>query len=121
MTQRHVGLFAERIPGGLTPMQFAALAKLHELGPIAQTQLGRLTAMDAATIKGVVDRLRRRGLVQIEGDPADARRVIAGLTARGRTLATKAVTAAAQVTEATLAPLAPDEQAALLGLLRRLR
>ncbi len=47
----------------LTPMQFAALARLAEAGAQSQNALGRQTAMDAATIKGVIDRLGRRGLV----------------------------------------------------------
>ena len=60
--QRHVAIFARHVDG-LTPTQFAALAKLHELGSLSQNKLGRLTAMDSATIKGVVERLsaiRRR-------------------------------------------------------------
>ena len=56
--QRHLSLFAEVIPE-LTTTQLAALAKLHEQGAMSQNQLGRATAMDAATIKGVVGRLER--------------------------------------------------------------
>ena len=41
---------------------WAVLAKLTETGPCAQNVLGRLTAMDVATIKGVIDRLTARGL-----------------------------------------------------------
>ena len=33
-------------PFGVTPRQFAALAKLDDLGSVSQNQLGRLTAMD---------------------------------------------------------------------------
>ena len=42
-------------------MQWAALAKLAEVGECSQNLLGRLVAMDVATIKGVVERLVRRG------------------------------------------------------------
>ncbi len=38
--------------------------RLLEVGPCSQNQLGRLTAMDAATIKGVTDRLIQRGFVE---------------------------------------------------------
>lgn len=38
--QRHLSIFAARI-SDLTPPQFAALAKLHEVGPTSQNQLGR--------------------------------------------------------------------------------
>ncbi|MFM8991008.1 MAG: COX15/CtaA family protein, partial [Alphaproteobacteria bacterium] len=39
-------------------------ARLRELGDTTQNQLGRLTAMDPATIQGVVRRLVARGLVE---------------------------------------------------------
>ena len=61
-SQRHTALFASRMGAETTPTQWAALAKLHEIGPTSQNQLGRMTAMDVATIKGVVDRLMKRGL-----------------------------------------------------------
>ena len=63
--QRHVSIFAARI-ADLTPPQFAALAKLHDVGETSQNQLGSMVAMDAATIKGVIERLKARGLVEIE-------------------------------------------------------
>ena len=50
-----------RVIPEVTTTQFAALAKLAEQGPLSQNQLGRATAMDAATIKGVVGRLVRGG------------------------------------------------------------
>jgi DNA-binding MarR family transcriptional regulator len=55
--QRHTSIFMSRIIKGLTQTQFAALAKLREVGPCSQNQLGRLIYLDAATTKGVVDRL----------------------------------------------------------------
>src|SRR5262249_1640747 len=51
--QRHTTIFAREIGINLTPTQWAALSKLAETGPCSQNQLGRLTAMDVATIKGV--------------------------------------------------------------------
>ena len=62
VTQRHLAIFAAAIPE-VTTTQFAVLARLAEIGPQSQNHLGRETAMDAATIKGVVDRLARLGLV----------------------------------------------------------
>ena len=47
--QRHTTIFASLMVDGLTPTQWAALAKLKEIGPSSQNLLGRLTAMDAAT------------------------------------------------------------------------
>ena len=73
--QRHVAIFAARI-ADLTPPQFAALAKLNDVGETSQNQLGALIAMDAATIKGVIDRLRARGLVEVGKHEADKRRLM---------------------------------------------
>ena len=58
--QRHTTIFMSRMIEGLTQPQFAALAKLLEVGPCSQNQLGRLIYLDAATTKGVVDRLEAR-------------------------------------------------------------
>src|SRR5919206_5288864 len=66
VTQRHVAIFAEHMGEDITPMRWAVLAKLHETGPSSQNRLGRSTAMDGATIKGVVDRLMNRGLIETQ-------------------------------------------------------
>ncbi len=72
--QSHTAIFTARMIEGLTQTQFAALAKLHEAGPCSQNQLGRLIYVDAATIKGVVDRLSAHGLVTALADSIDRRR-----------------------------------------------
>ena len=118
--QRHTTLFSSRMVDGLTPTQWAALAKLAEIGPTSQTQLGRLTAMDAATIKGVIDRLTARGLTRATVDAEDARRRLVELTPQGAELYARAEPIAREITQATLAPLAPEERETLLALLRRL-
>ncbi len=120
VTQRHLAIFTEQMPDDLTPTQFSALIKLQEHGGVAQTQLGRLTAMDAATVKGVVDRLAKRGLVAQERDPDDGRALIVSLTAAGAHALRRATPAATAITRATLAPLDVTEQQTLRDLLRRL-
>lgn len=118
--QRHASIFQEQMPEGLTATQFAALVRLSESGPCSQNQLGRLTAMDFATIKGVVDRLESRSLVTIRPDPADRRRHLLELTRQGHALLARAVPAAIAITRATLAPLNRQEQTTLLKLLSRI-
>jgi len=120
VSQRHSTIFAERI-GGLTPTQWAALAKLQETGPCSQNQLGRLTAMDVATIKGVIDRLTARGLTETRPDPEDARRLLVSLTKAGQALVEKEMPNAFAISDATLAPLAPKEREVLMELLTKLR
>lgn len=117
--QRHVAIFASRI-GDLTPPQFAALAKLHDIGEISQNQLGALVAMDAATIKGVIDRLKARGLVEIAPDKADKRRLLVRLTQDGRTAIERLIPLAQDITTETLTPLSAREAATLLKLLARI-
>lgn len=104
----------------LTTTQFAALAKLYEVGPCSQNRLGRLTAMDAATIKGVVDRLTKRGFILSRPDPRDTRLLILQLTKTGLTAIEAAIPAAARITEETLQPLSTAERASLLKLIRKI-
>lgn len=118
-SQRHLSIFGLAIPG-VTPMQFATLAKLTEAGALSQNALGRLTAMDAATIKGVVDRLKKQGLVQTENDKTDRRRSIVSLTDEGKELLASLSGLALEISEETLKPLSASEQAIFLHLLRKL-
>lgn len=118
--QRHAAIFAARMVDDLTPTQWAALVKLAELGALSQNLLGRETAMDAATIKGVVDRLLKRGLLTAVPDPGDGRRTLISLSPAGRAAVGKALGAAAAITAETLEPLSPAEQRTFLCLLKRL-
>lgn len=118
--QRHTAIFMARMIEDLTQTQFAALAKLHEVGPCSQNQLGRLIYLDAATIKGVVDRLSARGFVTALNDPKDRRRRAVALTERGQDVTAAAVKVAAAITAATLKPLTPEEQRQVTRLLKKL-
>lgn len=119
-SQRHTALFASRMIEGLTAPQFATLAKLREVGPCSQNRLGRLVFLDAATIKGVVDRLSGRGFVMTADDPLDKRRRAVALTERGHAVADAAVRVALEISEATLQPLNPAERMQAIAMLRKL-
>lgn len=118
--QRHTAIFTEHMVEGLTQTQFAALAKLHEVGACSQNHLGRLICLDAATIKGVVDRLSARGFVTALADPDDRRRRAVALTERGRDVTERAMQVAAEITAKTLTPLSTEEQRAVARLLKKL-
>ncbi len=119
--QRHVSIFGEIMGNDLTPTQWAVLSRLYQDGGSSQNLLGRQTAMDAATIKGVVDRLLKRKLVQTKPDPEDGRRVIVELTGLGADYTRKLLPKAETVTKVTLAPLATGQRATLIALLKQLR
>jgi len=121
VSQRHAVIFSRDIGADLTPTQWAALAKLTETGPCSQNQLGRLTAMDVATIKGVIDRLTARGLTETSADPEDGRRLRVSLTRAGQQLAEKVAANALAISRETLAPLDPRERELLVALLDKLR
>jgi DNA-binding MarR family transcriptional regulator len=120
VTQRHTLIFAERMSEDLTPTQFSALVKLHAVSPVSQNLLGRLTAMDAATIKGVIGRLVARGYVEAQPDPQDSRLRLLKLTSLGHRAVERSLPLAEAITHETLAPLGARERETLLRLLRRL-
>ncbi len=119
--QRHAALFlALGGPGGLTPTQFATLVKLAECGRITQNRLGRLVALDSATTKGVVQRLRDRGLIAAATDPMDRRTTVLTITNEGLAALVEARAQGLRARDALLGPLDAADRETLLNLLRRL-
>jgi DNA-binding MarR family transcriptional regulator len=104
----------------LTPRQFSALVKVVTNGRVTQNQLGRMTAMDPATVQGVVKRLVARGLVASGLDPMDRRTIVLTPTADGADLAARGVAHARRASEQTLAVLNARERRIFLDLLRRM-
>ena len=119
--QRASAIFKARFADhDLTPTQFAALAKIADEGEVSQNQLGRLTAMDPATMKGVIGRLHKRRLIANGHDPSDQRRPLWRLTDAGAMLLSAAIGAGLETSDQTLAPLNAKERKTLAGLLSRL-
>jgi MarR family transcriptional regulator, lower aerobic nicotinate degradation pathway regulator len=118
--QRHRTMFSDAIRPRLAPTQLAALATLRAEGPIHQNLLGRLAAMDSATITGVTERLVQRGLVTSSADPDDARLSIIELTEAGESLLDEVIPIALEVSAATLQPLSREESKEFLRMLHRI-
>jgi len=118
--QRHSLIFQTHIVEGLTATQFSTLMRLAEKGQASQNHLGRLAAMDIATTKGVVDRLKAKGLVRAEADASDKRRSLITLTEKGQALIARLQAAGTAITKETLAPLTESEQETLIALLKKL-
>lgn len=118
-SQRHLSIFAKSSID-VTPTQLAAMAKLRELGPLSQNHLGRETAMDAATIKGVIDRLVLRGYVKTAEYPSDKRRLLVNLSEVGRAAFEEIIDEGLIVSDETLKPLSESEQMILIDLLNKI-
>ncbi len=119
--QRASAIFAETIgEQGLTPTQFAALAKIFEHQSVSQNRLGRLTAMDPATMQGVIARLSGRGLIDRAPDPTDRRRTRLTLTSKGLRAFVGSVANGLEISRKTLAPLKAEERREFLRLLEKL-
>ena len=119
--QRHAAIFFEGLNDRqLTPMQFAVLVKIGDEEEVSQNRLGRLAAMDPATVQGVVRRLKERALIDARPDPDDGRRSLWRLSETGEALVAATVPIAEQITEKTLEPLSKSERSTFLALLRKL-
>ncbi|MGB0631862.1 MAG: MarR family winged helix-turn-helix transcriptional regulator [Alphaproteobacteria bacterium] len=119
--QRHTAIFQATIGDDqLTPLQFAALMKLADVGETSQNLLGRLTAMDAATMQGVIKRLTARGLIERRPDDVDRRRLMLTLSKDGRKLVRDLGERGSAITDQTLEPLTQSERETFLKLLKRL-
>ncbi len=118
--QRHRSIFGNQVKNNIAPAQFSALAKLHQLGPLSQNHLGRLIALDSATIKGVVNRLVQADYVTSERSEDDARLRIIDLTTHGRIRIKGLLPLAEEITQLTLAPLNDQEAKTLHRLLSKI-
>ena len=119
--QRHSAIFQATIGDDqLTPLQFAALMKLSDVGETSQNLLGRLTAMDAATMQGVIKRLSTRGLIERRPDDVDRRRLMLSLSREGKKLVRELSQRGSAITDQTLEPLSAAERDTFLKLLKRL-
>ncbi len=118
--QRHTVIFTDLMDSDITRIQTAVMAWLYESGACSQNLLGRHIAVDASTIKGVVDRLNERGLVSVEKDSADGRRIIVDLTEDGRKVFLQLFPIAWEIAERTLEPLSNSERKTLFNLLQKL-
>ncbi len=119
--QRHLAIFqANASDEQLTSTQFVTLCALRDHGPSNQTELVRATGVDQATIRGIVDRLKRRRLVEFLADAQDRRKVVVILTQDGERVLEDMIPSARRISELTMGDLNPAERVALLYTLRKM-
>ena len=75
----------------LTSGQFSLLVSLNRAAPPSISSVASLLAMDRTTLTAALKPLERRGLVKVTVDPRDRRSRLLKLTAKGRTLLSRAV------------------------------
>jgi DNA-binding MarR family transcriptional regulator len=119
--QRHTALFQQIIPNDqLTAAQLVSLCAIKDSGACSLSHIVKQTAIDQATIRGVISRLKSRGLVTTQHDGLDKRRVLVQLTPKGAGLVDAMVPYAFDVTEKTFSGLNSAERVALLYLLTKM-
>ena len=103
---------------GLTGQQAALLRSLDH--PRRMRAVADHLRCDPSNVTGLIDRIERRGLVERAPDPDDRRVRLLALTERGRAVR-DGLEAELVVQVAGASTLTPDEAAALLALLDRIR
>ncbi len=85
--QRNVATFLETTAAfKITPLQFAVLKALEELGPSTQRSISSYIAMEPSNIHPMLHRMTAGDLVTMVPDPEDKRRSIISMTDEGRGL-----------------------------------
>lgn len=119
--QRHLAIFQRNAcDPQLTSVQFVTLCAIRDNGPSSLIELVKSTAIDQATIRGIVDRLKARGLIRQTSDAQDRRKVINCLTDEGRQLLEDMVPCAKRISELTMGQLNPAERLAVTHVLQKM-
>ena len=119
--QRHTSIFQRYSSDKqLTAIQFVTLCTVMERGPSSLTEIVNVTAIDPATIRGVIKRLKAREWITLTTDPKDQRKVMVVITESGAALVEEMVPSAKQISDQTMKNLNPAERVALMHLLEKM-
>ncbi|WP_249975539.1 MarR family winged helix-turn-helix transcriptional regulator [Vreelandella olivaria] len=119
--QRHIAIFQRHsCDKQLTAIQFVTLCTVMERGPSSLTDIVNATAIDPATIRGVIKRLKARGWITLTTDPKDQRKVMVVITEPGAVLVEDMVPNAKLISDQTMRNLNPAERVALMHLLEKM-
>lgn len=108
-------------PLELGASDFAVLEVLRQKGPLPVNAIGEEVELTSGSMSTAVDRLEAKGLVQRSTWPQDRRVRLVQLTPAGRDLVREAYARQQAAMERAAAALSPEERAALIRLLRKLR
>lgn len=118
--QRHSAIFQQHSGDtGLTSIQFVVLCAVVDAGPSSLSEIVQATAVDYATLRGVIKRLKTHHAIELSSDASDHRKVIVNATWHGHELVSKMIPNAMRITDLTLENLNPAERIALVYLLEK--
>ena len=93
-------------PLGVTYPQYLVMLVLWEHDGLSVSEIGERLMLESSTLTPLLKRLETAGLVRRERDTVDERRVLVHLSARGRSLKTKAASVPEMVACATACDVA---------------
>jgi DNA-binding MarR family transcriptional regulator len=105
---------------GMRGHEFAVLHYLAGAPPVSQQELGEALRVHPSNLVGLLDALEADGLIVRLRDPADRRRHLVELTAKGQRRLETAQLAALEAERDLLEPLSGTERKQLLAYLSRL-
>jgi MarR family transcriptional regulator for hemolysin len=103
---------------GLSGREFLVLSFVRAADGLSQQELSERLGLDPTIVVGLVDVLEQRRLMRRAKDPADRRRNLLSVTAKGRAAHAAAVAAAAAAEDEFLAPLTAAQRTRLAKTLR---
>lgn len=102
----------------ITQRQFAVLNGVAAQQGLTQTDLVKLTGIDRSTLAELVARMSTKGYLKRSRAKSDARANTLNLTAKGRSLLTKALPKVRKADQAILDTLAKTKQSTFLAMLK---
>jgi DNA-binding MarR family transcriptional regulator len=105
---------------GLRFVDFSVLRVLRISGELSPSELAELTLRSTGGMTQIVDRLVTSGLVGRRPDASDRRRVVVGLTPKGRRVVDRAQTTYGRERARVLGPLSDEELVEIDHAVRRL-
>ena len=119
--QRHVAIFQQTVPDSqLTAAQFVVLCSIRDGGTCGIADIVNATAIEEDSVRGIVERLKWRKLLNVKLTAGDARKMSMTLTPAGKAIVEKTVPFAKEISEITFGELTADERVTIVALLRKI-
>ena len=116
--QRATVLFQRKMGySGLTPTQLAVVWMLDRKPNLPQNELGKLTAIDTATLSAMIRRLEKSGLLSRVPSETDQRVMLVQLTEKGSAIAKELVPLSMEHSAELLDPIPEAERKRFVELL----